>query len=111
MVGQKLTNDVPWMIFLFNMWTYVGLLEARTGFDAALSSGNYLRFTCNTMQEAVAVTTKLQEEIFLEMGVGKSVLLDIVGESVSRPSVYQRRLKGQSMWISFICSLICMPFQ
>lgn len=46
------------------------------------------------MQEAVAVTTKLQEEIFLEMGVGKSVLLDIVGESVSHPSVYQRRLEG-----------------
>ncbi|XP_028099419.1 uncharacterized protein LOC114298964 isoform X2 [Camellia sinensis] len=33
-------------------------------------------------QEAVAVTTAIQEEIFLEMGVGKSVLLDIVGEQI-----------------------------
>lgn len=44
--------------------------------EYGFSSRTYLvsRLLLLLMQEAVAVTTAIQEEIFLEMGVGKSVL-------------------------------------
>ena len=38
----------------------------------SISCSQFLYY--HIMQEAVAVTTAIQEEIFLEMGVGKSVL-------------------------------------
>lgn len=46
-------------------------LEKIDNLKELVSCGIKLKLHCVRMQEAVAVTTAIQEEIFLEMGIGR----------------------------------------